>query len=115
MEKRRTLHASARKDLLQRLKPHAPLVELTAVVAAPVILLASFTPHALFLPVLSLAAIAVAGLAALLAWACRAQWHGNNVTIWDISGAFAYIGCAAAMLSKPIHVAQLFGLATSAQ
>jgi hypothetical protein len=95
--------------LLQRLKPHAMLVAQTALAAASVILLASFTPRPLFLPVLSLAAIAVAGLAALLAWACRAQWRGDNITIWDIAGACALIGCAAAMLSKPEDVLHLVG------
>lgn len=115
MDERRTLRGSALENLLQLLKPHATLVALTALAAALVILLASFTPRPLFLPVLSLAAIAVAGLAALLAWACRAQWRGDDITIWDISGAFALIGFAAGMLSKPEHVVQLLGLATTTQ
>lgn len=113
MDERRTLRGSAHENLPQNLpqffKPHATLAALTVLAAASVVLLASFTPRPLFLPVLSLAALAVAGLAALLAWASRAQWRGDHITVWDISGVFALIGCAAAMLSEPENVLQLLG------
>ncbi len=111
MDQRRTLRGSAHKDLPRFLKRHAMQAALIALAAASVVLLASFAPRLLILPVLSLAAVTVAGLAALLAWVFRAPWHGDNITIWDISGAFAFIGFAAAMLSKPEHVLDLFGRA----
>ena len=111
MDERGTLRGSAHKDLPRFLKRHAMQVALTALAAASVVLLVSLTPRLLILPVFSLAALAVAGLAALLGWVFRAPWHGGNITIWDISGAFAFIGFAAAMLSKPEHVLDLFGRA----
>ena len=109
MEKLKTLRNPAHGDLLQHLKPSATLVELIVLVAVPAILLAAFAPRPLFLPVLSLAALGVAGLAALLAWVGKAEWRGNNVTMWEIAGAFAFVGCAAAAFSETETVLQLFG------
>jgi len=109
MDERRTPRGSAHEDFLQLIKPHATLAALIALAAGPLVLVASFTPRPLFLPVVSLLSMAVAGLAASLAWAFRARWHSDNITVWDIAGAFVLIGCAAAMLSKPENVLQLFG------
>jgi len=109
MEKLKTLRGPAREGSLQRLNPYLMRVELVALVAAAVVLLALFAPRTLFLPVLSPAAMAVSALAALLAWASKEQWSGNRITIWDVSGAFAFVGGVAAMLSKPENVLPLFG------
>ncbi len=109
MERLKTLHDPTHGNLLQHLKPHATTVELIVLVAVPAILLATFTPRPLFLPVLSLAALAVAGLAALVAWAGKAEWRGNRATIWEIAGAFAFVGGAAAAFCQTETVLQLFG------
>jgi len=109
MDFRRSVRGSAYEPVLQFLKPHATLAVLIALAAAPIVLLLPFAPRTLVLPILSLAAIAAAGLAALLAWAFPARPRGDTVTAWDIAGAFALIGCAAAMLSEPENVVNLLG------
>jgi len=34
--------------------------------------------------------------------------NSENVTAWDIAGAFTMMGCAAAIFSEPDQVAQFF-------
>jgi hypothetical protein len=88
---------------------------LTAMAAATILLLGWLLPAALVLPVISAASLAAAGAAALVAWSGRARRDGDGITLWDIAGVLAFIGFAAGMLSEPMHVAQLFGYATTAQ
>jgi hypothetical protein len=76
----------------------------------PAFLLFALIPGPLLLPVLSLAAMAVAAVAALFGLVRREPWHGERITAWDIAGAFAFIGCAAGMFSQPENVMQLFGV-----
>jgi hypothetical protein len=109
MDIRRTLRGATCEVILQFLKPHAALAVLTAQAAAPIVLLIPFAPRPLVLPILSLASIAVAGLAALVAWAFPARRGGDTITAWDVAGAFALIGCGAAMLSEPENVLNLLG------
>lgn len=94
-------------NLLGPLVPHAVVFALTV---PPAVLLTILTPGPLLLPVLSLVAMAVAAVAALLGWVRREPWHGERITAWDIAGAFALIGCAAGMLSQPENVLPLFGV-----
>jgi hypothetical protein len=108
MESRRTLRGSATEAVLNYLKPHATLAVVTALAAAPIVLIGAFVPRPLVLPVVSLAAIAAAALAALLAWA-GASRRRDTLTTWDIAGALAFIGCGAAMLSEPENVLDLLG------
>lgn len=87
--------------------PHAVGFTLTV---PPAFLLLILTPGALLLPVLSLAAMAVAAVAALFGWVRREAWSGDRITSWDIAGGFAFIGCAAGMLCQPENALQLFGV-----
>jgi hypothetical protein len=105
---RRPAHARAQRFGRDVLKPQTVLAGLTAAAAAPILLLALMLPPALVLPVLSLAALAVAGHVAIAAWWRGARRDGDRVTLWDIAGATAFIGFAAGMLSDPDHVVQLF-------
>jgi hypothetical protein len=93
--------------VLGPLVPHAVGFALTV---PPAVLLVILTPGPLVLPVLSLATMAVAAVAALLGWVRRERWSGDRVTSWDIAGAFAFIGCGAGMMSQPENVLQLFGV-----
>jgi hypothetical protein len=74
------------------------------------ILLVVLAPGPLLLPALSLTSIAIAALAALIGWLLREPWAGGRITLWDIAGAFAFVGCASGMMSKPDGVLQLFGV-----
>jgi hypothetical protein len=50
---------------------------------------------------MSLIALAISAIAALAAWWLSSDRHGAGITLWDISGAYAFIGFAAGMLSEP--------------
>lgn len=82
-----------------------------ALTVPPAVLLVVLIPGSLLLPVLSLAAMAIAAGATLFGWARRERRNGDRITWWDIAGAFALIGCAAGMLSQPENALQLFGVA----
>jgi hypothetical protein len=58
------------------------------------------------LPALSILLFSGAALAAIVAH--RNSENVENVTLWDIAGAFTMMGCAAAIFSEPDQVAQFF-------
>jgi hypothetical protein len=109
MAGRRSLRGSVIESVMQFVRPQATLAAMTLLAAAPIVLVAVFVPRPLVLPVVSLVALAAAGLAALLAWLIRAKQRTNTITTWDVAGACALIGCAAAMLSDPENVLNLLG------
>jgi hypothetical protein len=92
------------------LHTHTKLAAMAAIAALPLFLLASLVPGPLVLPVLCLIMIAGAAIASAIAWRAQAVRNAQHVTAWDIAGAFAFIACAAAMLSSPEHI---FSLADS--
>jgi hypothetical protein len=97
------------------LGPHATTATLIAAAAIPVLVIALFVRPSLVLPALSIVAIVSAGVVASFNWCFGAEHRGDRITTWDVPGACAFIGCAAGTLSKPEHVAQFLGLATTAQ
>lgn len=108
MPNRRTL-AGLRDRGLTALPPHLALSVLVLLAAAPIVLVAALVPRALVLPSLSIAAIVIAMTVGAVAWWRKAQRQTANVTLWDVAGAFMLIGCAAAMMSEPENVLQVFG------
>jgi hypothetical protein len=48
-------------------------------------------------------------------WCSGAEHRGDRITAWFVYGACAFTGCAAGILSKPEHVVQFLGFATTAQ
>jgi hypothetical protein len=109
MDSRRTLRGPVIEAALQFVRPQATLAAMTLLAALPIVLVTAFMPRPLVLPVIAFAAFAAAGLAALLAWLIRAKRRSNSLTPWDVAGACALIGCAAAMLSEPENVLSLLG------
>jgi hypothetical protein len=95
--------------------PHVTIAVLALTAAIPGFAIVWLMSAPLLLPSLSLAALVNAGCVALLAWFLRAKRHTDHVNLWDIAGAYAFIGFASGMISKPEHVLQLFGLAASVQ
>ena len=81
------------------LNPVVLLAALTIAAAVPFLLLASFVPRPLVLPLLSLAALGGAAVLALAAYWLRAPRHVESITLWDLAGAAALIGFAAGMLT----------------
>jgi hypothetical protein len=82
---------------------------LTASAVVPVAAFIAFLPLPLVMPSLSAVLMFLAMLASALAWTCGSQRSGDAVTIWDIAGAFAFLGCAAAIFSRPESVLRLLG------
>ena len=58
----------------------------------------------LLLPLTSLIALASAAVIALAAWCLSSSRQSAGITLWDVSGAYAFVGFAAAMLSDPQQV-----------
>jgi len=92
-------------DLLQ---PQAALVWLTAGAATLLVVHAILLPSGLVLPTLALSAFGCAAALLLVAWWRHAAHNGERITLWDIAGASALFGFAAATLGEPDHVQLLF-------
>jgi hypothetical protein len=104
LQARRRLRVDSQEELFGSIRAHA----LGALVVAFAGLVLLFAPRPLALPILSLAMIGASALAAFAAWALRANHDRGAVTLWDAAGAFAFVGCASAMLSKPESILRLF-------
>jgi H+/Cl- antiporter ClcA len=86
------------------LNPVVLLASLAIAAAVPLLLLASFVPGPLVLPVLSLGALACAAALALAAYWRGSPRHSKSITLWDLAGAAALIGFAAGMLTGPEQI-----------
>ena len=108
MDRWRFQRRPAYADVVEAVKPHAALAALTLAAAAPVVAVAALTPSPLVLPVYSIVFLSLSGLVALFAWQSGARRDPNTITSWDLAGAFAFVGFAAAILSKPENVLYAF-------
>jgi hypothetical protein len=95
--------------------PHVSVAILALATAVPGFIVIWLMSAPLLLPAVSLAWLVNAACAALLAWCVRAKRHTNHVNLWDVAGAYAFIGFATGMFSRPEEVLQLFGLAMPIQ
>ena len=90
-----------------------------AVFAAPILAvgtlaaIATLAPAPLILPIIGIICLITAAATALFAWRTGARRHSETVTVWDVAGALAFVGFAAAMLSKPENVLYAFAGATA--
>jgi hypothetical protein len=92
------------------LDPHAIWDVLIAAALLLGIGVAIFLPANLWLPALSLAALACAALTALFAWHAGAIRESKQLTAWDVAGALTLIGFVAGMVSDSRHVIEFFGV-----
>ena len=79
------------------------LALLSLLIAAPAFLMIRLLEPELVLPAFSILLFSDAAIAAIVA-----RINSENVTLWDIAGAFTMMGCAAAIFSEPDQVALLF-------
>jgi len=107
----RSHQVSAHAGIAAALRPHAVIAGIVAAAAVPLILVAYLVPPALVLPVLSIAFLTAAGVLALIAWCISSDRNSNKMSVWDLSGACAFIGFAAGIVSTPENVLAAFGLA----
>jgi hypothetical protein len=82
------------------------LALLSVLIAAPAFRMIRLLEPGLVLPALSILLFSDAAIAAVLAH--RNSENVENITLWDIAGAFTMMGCAAAIFSEPDQVAQFF-------
>ena len=82
------------------------LALLSVLIAAPAFRMIRLLEPELVLPAFSILLFSDAAIAAVLAH--RNSENVENVTLWDIAGAFTMMGCAAAIFSEPDQVAQFF-------
>src|ERR1700716_3794502 len=79
------------------------LALLSMLIAAPAFLMIRLLEPELVLPAFSILFFSEAAMNAI-----GARINSENVTLWDIAGAFTMMGCAAAIFSEPDQVALLF-------
>jgi hypothetical protein len=108
MADRRT-YSGLRVRGLASLAPHLTLAVLALAAAAPIAFIAALVPRELVLAAFSIVAMTVAITIAAMAWWRNAARHSANVTSWDVAGVFMLIGCAAAIMTEPENLLQLFG------
>jgi hypothetical protein len=83
---------------------HATWAVLMSALAIPPVCFSLLAKTSLLLPLISLIALVSAAVIAFGAWCLSSDRDGAGITLWDISGAYAFIGFAAGMLSDPQQV-----------
>ena len=84
--------------------PHMTAAALLSAIAVPLIGLLIFVRTPLLLPLISVTALGGAVAIAFVAWCMSADRHSHGISLWDVSGAYAFVGFAAGMLSDPQQV-----------
>jgi hypothetical protein len=79
------------------------LALLSVLIVVPAFLMIRLLEPELVLPASSILLFSDAAIAAIMA-----RINLENVTLWDIAGAFTMMGCAAAIFSEPDQVALFF-------
>jgi hypothetical protein len=88
--------------------PHEASAVLWSAIAVPLIGFFLFVRVPLVLPSISVVALAGAAFVALAAWGMPSDRNSTGVSLWDVSGAYAFIGFAAGMLSDPQQVVEFW-------
>jgi hypothetical protein len=103
----RDIHGRALRSTPSRAEKYSANRQLEcAMLLAGALAAASFAPHPLVLPVVSVVLVASAGLAASLAWMRREGRAQGVFTRWDQAGILAFAGIAAAMTGDSAEVLQ---------
>ena len=98
-----TYNASWIKRNVPSLESLGTLALLSVLIAAPAFLMIRVLEPGLVLPAFTILLFSDAAIAAIVA-----RINSENVTLWDIAGAFTMMGCAAAIFSEPDQAAQFF-------
>ncbi len=101
MSLRKTEHVCMPRRPIGAPPGHSHFAALTAVGAAPAVLLlwlVWFVAPALVLPALSIASFAIAAAAALFAHYAGIDRHAPGVTAWDVAAVFAAIWVLAGLI-----------------
>lgn len=93
---------------VRSLESFGMLALLSVLVAAPALLMIRLLERGFVLPAFSILLFWDAAIATIVARAIHTPRNSQNVTLWDIAGAFTMMGCAATIFSKPDQVVRLF-------
>jgi len=104
----RPRHGLASARTASTVRTHLVMAAMVASAAIPLLLLAAVLPRGLVLPTLSVVLLTAAAILALIAWRTGAMRRSEKITLWDLCGACAFIGFAAAILSKPENILTAF-------
>jgi hypothetical protein len=83
---------------------------LVSAIVVPLIGFMLLVRTALVLPSISAIALASAAIIALAAWCMSSDRNSAGISLWDVSGAYAFIGFAAGMLSEPQDVLEFLSV-----
>jgi hypothetical protein len=83
------------------------LALLSVLIAVPTFLMIHVLEPGLVLPAVSILLFAEAAIVAIVARSIHLRENSESVTLWDITGAFTMMGCAAAIFSEPDQAAPL--------
>jgi hypothetical protein len=108
-----TVHQHSSPALSLTPAPSVPFVAMILTLAAPPILSLLMFEAPLVLPSLSVISLGLAGIVALLAWATASKPDRAQITLWDLSGLYAFLGFAAGMLSEPQYLMEFWSLPAS--
>jgi hypothetical protein len=101
-------HTSWIKRNVPSLESLGILALLSVLIAVPAFLMIRLLEPGVVLPAFSILLFSDAAIAAIVARATHAPRNSENITLWDIAGAFTMMGCAAAIFSEPDQVVRLF-------
>ena len=97
------------------IKRNVPSVEsigiltlLSVLIAAPAFLMIRLLEPGFVPPAFSILLFSDAAIAAIVARSIHVHINSDNLTVWDIAGAYTMMGCAAAIFSKPDQVVRFF-------
>jgi hypothetical protein len=90
--------------------PHVASAIRFLAIAVPLIGFLFMVRPPLVLPSVSALALASAAIIALVAWCMSSDPNDTGISLWDVSGAYAFIGFAAGMLSEPQQVMELLSV-----
>jgi hypothetical protein len=82
---------------------------LNVVTAAAFLILTILLPKNTVLAGLAMALVLIGASVGVFAWRTRQPRRVNELSVWDIAGIYILLGCVAAGVSDPDHVARLLG------
>jgi hypothetical protein len=88
-------------------------VDLLVAISAPTTVFLILVDTPVILPSLSAFSLAIATLIAAVAWWTVSSRHSAHLTLWDVSGAYLFLGFAAGILSDPEQVMELMAIPTN--
>jgi hypothetical protein len=90
--------------------PHVDRMALLLATVAPLVGFLFLVRPPLILPSISAVAVASAAMIALTAWWTSSDRDSRGISLWDVSGAYAFIGFAAGTVSDPHELVEFFSL-----